>query len=201
MSGFQMPNPEEIDFSLTTLGVGNCGSGFDIGTALDDPLGYGSITPVLRRAVRTRDNVSSYDRDRLYPRNVVRDTFTIDPSLTDLLGLTKALHYKDDAAEFHPSAWLAPWRTRCTNVAGDTVPTELGPPVHSGPYVAGDSRHGACSWPSSVTIRRARSSRPPRHRSTRGRALNAPVRTGQAPRRPGRLQPLPGRQDGRRRRR
>lgn len=139
MSGFQMPNPEEIDYSLTTLGVGNSGSGFDIGTALDDPLGYGSITPVLDEPSGRATNVSSYDRDRLYPRNVVRDTFTIDPSLTDLLGLTKALHYKDDAAEYHPSAWLAPWKYPMHNAAGNTVPTELGPPVHSGPYVAGDS--------------------------------------------------------------
>lgn len=139
MSGFQMPNPEEIDYSLTTLGVGNSGSGFDIGTALDDPLGYGSITPVLDEPSGRATNVSSYDRDRLYPRNVVRDTFTIDPSLTDLLGLTKALHYKDDAAEYHPSAWLAPWKYPMRNAAGNTVPTELGPPVHSGPYVAGDS--------------------------------------------------------------
>ncbi len=138
MSGFQMPNPEEIDFSLTTLGVGNSGSGFDIGTALDDPLGYGSISPTYDEPSGRATHVSSYDRDRLYPRNVVRDTFTIDPSLTDLLGLTKPLHYKDDAAEFHPSAWLAPWRYPQTNVAGNTVPTEYGPPVHSGPYVAGD---------------------------------------------------------------
>jgi Zinc dependent phospholipase C len=139
MTGFQMPNPEEIDFSLTTLGVGNSGSGFDIGTALDDPLGYGSITPVLDEPSGRATNVSSYDRDRLYPRNVVRDTFTIDPSLTDLLGLTKPLHYRDDAAEYHPSAWLAPWKYPAQNTAGDTVPTEIGPPVHSGPYVAGDS--------------------------------------------------------------
>ena len=138
MSGVQMPNPDEIDFSLTTLGVGNTGSGFDIGTALDDPLGYGSVTPVYDEPSGRATGVSSYDRDRLYPRNVVRDTFVVDPSLTDLLGLTKALHYANDAAEFHPSAWLAPWRYPLQNAAGQTVPTELGPPVHSGPYVAGD---------------------------------------------------------------
>jgi hypothetical protein len=75
----------------------------------------------------------------LYPRNVVRDTFIIDPSLTDLLGLTHVLPYANDGSvEYHPSAWLAPWRYPSTNQAGSPVPREAAP-VHGGPYVVGDT--------------------------------------------------------------
>lgn len=139
MSGFQMPNPDEIDHSLTTLGLGVNGSGFSIAAALDDPLGIGSFTPTPDEPSGRASSTSTYDVDRLYPRNVVRDTFTLDPSLTDLLRLTFPLHYRGDTQEFHPSDWLAPWRYPARNAAGTTVPTELGPPVHSGPYVVGDS--------------------------------------------------------------
>ncbi|HLY84014.1 MAG TPA: zinc dependent phospholipase C family protein, partial [Acidimicrobiales bacterium] len=129
LSGFQMPNPDEIDFGLTTLGVGNAGTGFSIAAALDDPLGWGQVNLVYDEPSGRATHTSSYDVDRRYPRNVVRDTFNIDPSLTDLLGLTGPLHYKGDAAEYHPSAWLAPWRYPLQNWAGEAVPTELGPPV------------------------------------------------------------------------
>jgi len=139
MSGFQMPNPEEIDPSLTTLGVGAGESNFNISSALDDPLGFGQTTPALSEPSGRPTSTSAYSRDRLYPRNVVRDTFNIDPSLTDLLGLTHPLTYANDNGEtYHPSAWLAPWLYPSTNRAGDTVPQE-GAPVHGGPYVAGDS--------------------------------------------------------------
>ena len=139
LSGFQMPNPDEINYGLTTLGVGNAGSGFSIVAALDDPLGWGQVAVVPDEPSGRATPTSRYDTDKLYPRNVVRDTFNIDPSLTDLLHLTFPLHYRGDTAEYHPSDWLAPWRYPQHNWAGNTVPTELGPPVHSGPYVAGDS--------------------------------------------------------------
>jgi hypothetical protein len=139
MSGFQMPNPDEIDYGLTTLGLSSGQSDFDIGAALDDPLGLGQRSPVPGEPSGRPTPASAYSLDKLYPRNVVRDTFNIDPSLTDLLGLTHSLHYANDAAEYHPSAWLAPWRYPSTNEAGDTVPQENGPPVHGGPYVTGDT--------------------------------------------------------------
>jgi hypothetical protein len=139
MSGFQMPNPEEIDYGLTTLGLGAGRSGFDIVQALDDPLGFGQTTPVPTEPSGRPTSTSTFSADRLYPRNVVRDNFVIDPSLTDLLGLTHVLPYANDGSvEYHPSAWLAPWRYPSKNQAGSAVPREAGP-VHGGPYVMGDT--------------------------------------------------------------
>ena len=137
MTGFLIPKPEELDLSLTTLGTGQ--SGFDIGKALDDPQGDGFTLPVVDEPSGRGSPTSPRDLDRLYPRNVVRDRFAlIDPSLTDLLHLTKPLHYADDPDEFHPSEWLSPWRYPTKNQAGETVRQE-GAPVHGSPYVAGDT--------------------------------------------------------------
>lgn len=138
MSGFQMPDPEEIDYGLTTLGLSSGQSDFDIKLALDDPLALGHKPPVPDEPSGRPTSTSAYSLDRLYPRNVVRDTFNIDPSLTDLLGLTHPLHYANDPAEYHPSAWLGPWKYPSTNQAGGTVPQE-GAPAHGGPYVTGDT--------------------------------------------------------------
>ena len=52
MSGFQMPNPEEIDFSLTTLGVGNSGSGFRHRHGAGRPAWIRLDHPGARRALR-----------------------------------------------------------------------------------------------------------------------------------------------------
>ena len=109
MTGFLIPKPEELDLGLTTLGTGQ--GSFDIGKALDDPLGDGFDLPVIDEPSGRATPTSSSDLDRLYPRNVVRDRFAlIDPSLTDLLNLTKPLHYAFDSDEYHPSEWLSPWR-------------------------------------------------------------------------------------------
>jgi Zinc dependent phospholipase C len=140
MSGFQMPNPEEIDYGLTTLGFSTGESDFDIKLALDDPLGFGHADPVPNEPSGRPTSTSAFSLDRSYPRNVVRDTFNLDPSLTDLLGQTNPLHYAGDGTvEYHPSAWLAPWRYPSANQAGTYVPQEEGVPVHGGPYVTGDT--------------------------------------------------------------
>jgi len=137
MSGFLIPKPEELDLGLTTLGVGE--GSFDISKALDDPLGDGFDLPVIDEPSGRATSTSAFGLDRLYPRNVVRDRFgLIDPSLTDLLGLTGPLHYAFDADSYHPSEWLSPWRYPVTNQAGEGVPRE-GAGVHAGPYVAGDT--------------------------------------------------------------
>ena len=137
MTGFLIPKPEELDLGLTTLGMGE--GGFDIGKALDDPTGDGFDLPIIDEPSGRGSPTSPSNLDRLYPRNVVRDRYgLIDPSLTDLLGLTGPLHYAGDADEFHPSEWLSPWRYPVTNQGGETVPRE-GAGVHGGPYVAGDT--------------------------------------------------------------
>lgn len=137
MSGFLIPKPEELDLGLTTLGVGE--GQFDIGKALDDPLGDGFDLPVIDEPSGRATPTSTFGLDRSYPRNVVRDRFgLIDPSLTDLLRLTFPLHYAFDAHEYHPSEWLSPWRYPVTNQAGEAVPRE-GAGVHEGPFVAGDT--------------------------------------------------------------
>jgi hypothetical protein len=137
MSGFLIPKPEELDLGLTTLGVGE--GQFDIGKALDDPLGDGFDLPVVTEPSGRATHTSAFGLDRSYPRNVMRDRFDlVDPSLTDLLSLTHPLHYAHDAHEYHPSEWLSPWRYPLTNQAGEPVPRE-GAGVHVGPYLAGDT--------------------------------------------------------------
>ena len=88
MSGFQMPDPEEIDYGLTTLGLSSGQSDFDIKQALDDPGALGHTDPVPGEPSGRPTSTSAFSLDRLYPRNVVRDSFNLDPSLTDLLDLT-----------------------------------------------------------------------------------------------------------------
>lgn len=138
MTGFLIPKPEELDLGLTTLGMGE--GQFDIGKALDDPTGNGFDLPIIDEPSGRGSPTSPSDLDRLYPRNVVRDRYgLIDPSVTDLLGLTQRLQYSSDGnLEFHPSEWLSPWRYPIRNQGGETVPRE-GAGVHGGPYVAGDT--------------------------------------------------------------
>lgn len=138
MTGFLIPKPEELDLGLTTLGMGE--GQFDIGKALDDPLGDGFDLPIIDEPSGRGSPTSPSNLDRLYPRNVVRDRYgLIDPSLTDLLGLTQRLQYSSDGnLEFHASEWLSPWRYPLRSQGGETVPRE-GAGVHGGPFVAGDT--------------------------------------------------------------
>jgi hypothetical protein len=138
MTGFLIPKPEELDLGLTTLGTGE--GNFDIGKALDDPLGDGFDLPVIDEPSGRATHTSAFGLDRSYPRNVVRDHFgLVDPSITDLLGLTRTLHYAlDDDTDFKPSEWIAPWRYPLTNQAGESVILEKRR-THAGPYVAGDT--------------------------------------------------------------
>ena len=137
MSGFLIPKPEELDLSLTTLGIGR--GDFDIRKALDDPLGDGFDIPSITEPSGRPTNTSARNLDREYPRNVVRDQPDhLYLSLSDLLTGASSLHYANETIELRPSEWLAPWRYPLKNQAGEDVPPEAAA-VHSGPYVAGDT--------------------------------------------------------------
>lgn len=136
MTGFLIPKPEELDFGLTTLGVGE--GSFDIAAALDDPLGDGFDLPIISEPSGRATHASAFGMDRSYPRNVVRDHLgLLDPSITDLLGLTGPMHYAYETTEFKPSEWISPWQYPLKNQAGEPVIRE-GAGTHAGPYVAGD---------------------------------------------------------------
>ncbi|MDQ2870141.1 MAG: hypothetical protein M3S32_05320 [Acidobacteriota bacterium] len=136
MTGFLIPKPEELDLGLTTLGTGE--GAFDVAGALDDPLGDGFDLPIIDEPSGRATSTSPFGLDRLYPRNVVRDHFIVDPSISDLLGFTFPMHYAFETTEFKPSEWIAPWRYPVKNQAGETVIRE-GAGCHAGPYVAGDT--------------------------------------------------------------
>jgi hypothetical protein len=139
MSGFAMPKPAEISQGLTTLG--NEGS-FDIGSALDSPIGLGvGMRPITEPSGRLFPT-DALGLDHAYPRGIVRDlpSAISRPDLVGALGLTSPLRYAADAPsqEFKASEWIAPWRYPLTNQAGVGVAQE-GLPTHVGPYVVGSN--------------------------------------------------------------
>ncbi len=139
MAGFAMPKPAEISQGLTTLG--NEGS-FDIGSALDSPLGVGrGLRPITEPSGRLFPT-DALGLDHAYPRGIVRDlpSAISRPDLVGALGLTSPLRYAADAPsqEFKASEWIAPWRYPLTNQAGVGVAQE-GPATHVGPYVVGSN--------------------------------------------------------------
>ena len=139
MSGFAMPKPAEISFGLTTLG--NEGS-FDIGSALDSPLGIGGAPRPITEPSGRLNATDARGLDLAYPRGVVRDlpSAISRPDLVGALGLTSPLRYAADAPseEFKASEWIAPWRYPLTNQAGAGVAQE-GAATHVGPYVVGSN--------------------------------------------------------------
>jgi hypothetical protein len=134
MSGFLMPKPSEIATGLTTLGSDGT---FDIGAALDLPLG-GSIAPPITEPSGRLHATDALGLDHAYPRGVVRDlpAAISRPDLVGALGLTGPMRYAADAPgeEFKASEWIAPWRYPLTNQAGQPVAQE-GAGTHVGPYL------------------------------------------------------------------
>ncbi len=136
MSGFLVPKPEEVALALTTLGTDGA---FDIGAALDDPLGMGGLGFFLDEPSGRLTATSRASLDPAYPRNVVRDLpgAISRPDLVGALGLTGPLRYAGDgSAVLKPSEWIAPWRYPLRNQAGSGVPQE-GAETVVGPYVVG----------------------------------------------------------------
>ena len=139
MSGFAMPKPAEISSGLTTLG--NEGS-FDIGSALDSPLGIGGgPRPITEPSGRLADT-DAHGLDLAYPRGIVPDlpAAITRPDLAGALGLTVPLRYAADAPSqtFKASEWTAPWRYPLENQAGVGVAQE-GAATHVGPYLTGSN--------------------------------------------------------------
>ena len=137
MSGFAMPKPMEISSGLTTLGSEGT---YDIGSALDNPLGMPSGPRPITEPSGRLTATDATGLDHAYPRGIVRDLpgAISQPDLAGALGLTGPLRYRGDAAaeEFKASEWISPWRYPLTNQAGAGVAQE-GAATHAGPYVVG----------------------------------------------------------------
>lgn len=142
MTGFLMPNREEIDPGLTTLGV-KSGQADSFIADLDDPTGFAlSTTPSVSEPSGRPHPQAQFGLDGGFPRNIVRDDVAAigAPDLLGLLTLTNPLRYANDggAATFKPSEWLKPWNYPIRTPGGQLVPREDAP-VHVGPFVVGET--------------------------------------------------------------
>lgn len=140
MTGFLMPNREEIDLGLTTMGQ-KPGQADSFSADLDDPSGFAPAPPpTLTEPSGRPHSAAEFAMDGGFPRNVVRDDEDAigTPDLPALLGLTGTLHYANDTAKMKPSEWLKPWNYPIRTPGGLLVPREDGP-AHVGPFVLGDT--------------------------------------------------------------
>ncbi len=140
LTGFLMPNREEIDLGLTTMGQ-KPGQADAFAADLDDPSGFAPPPPPTVTEPSGRPHAAAeFGLDGGYPRNIVRDDEAVigGPDLPGMLGLTGALHYANDTASLKPSEWLKPWNYPIRTPGGLLVPREDAP-VHVGPFVLGQT--------------------------------------------------------------
>lgn len=140
MTGFLLPNREEIDLGLTTMGV-KAGRADSFIADLDDPSGFATpAVPAVSEPSGRPHSMAQFTLDGGYPRNIVRDDESAigGPDLPGFLGLTGTLHYANDAANLKPSEWLKPWNYPVRTPGGQLVPREDAP-VHAGPFVVGET--------------------------------------------------------------
>ncbi len=140
MTGFLMPNREEIDLGLTTMGV-KPGRADSFIADLDDPSGFALSTTLGVSEPSGRPHAfAQFGLDGGFPRNIVRDDESAigGPDLPGFLGLTGTLHYANDTAKLKPSEWLKPWNYPIRTPGGQLVPREDAP-AHVGPFVVGET--------------------------------------------------------------
>lgn len=140
MTGFLMPNRDEIELGLTTLGV-KPGRADSFIADLDDPSGFAASTALGVSEPSGRPHAAAqFSLDGGFPRNIVRDDESAigDPDLPGFLGLTGTLHYANDPAKLKPSEWLKPWNYPIRSPGGLLVPREDAP-VHAGPFIVGET--------------------------------------------------------------
>jgi hypothetical protein len=137
VEGFDLPQPDEIDLGLVTLGVSSKGvSDHLLANLVSDVygglFGYGTTPPSPDEPVP----------DPSYPRDTVVDEQDL---MEQFFGFLRGLLYKPSSAcekilgpndAPQPSEYLSPWRYPRQNYAGQNV---LGEPGHTvaGPYRAG----------------------------------------------------------------
>jgi hypothetical protein len=140
MTGFLMPNRDEIEMGLTTLGV-KPGRADSFIADLDDLSGFAASTALGVSEPSGRPHAAAqFSLDGGFPRNIVRDDESAigGPDLPGFLGLTGTLHYANDPAKLKPSEWLKPWNYPVKSPGGRPVPREDAP-VHAGPFIVGQS--------------------------------------------------------------
>ena len=134
MTGFHVPETEEIDAGLTTLGISSTYFTGNLMNDLADIAGFGALLlPMNEPSGRPASN-SEFDADPAYPRDTPRDPQSVidDNSLS---GLTH-LPVSPKAPERY-SEWVAPWRYPRKDLEGDVIGWE-GDLTHAGPYVQGE---------------------------------------------------------------
>ncbi len=117
-TGFALPMTSEMNIGLMTLGLAPADAWEQLEDALDD-LSGGILTPA---PVATEPSGGAEG----LPREAVVD----DASLVSALSALTALAPGSDPI---PSEFLRPWLYPERNLAGDTIPVEQGPVLHS-PY-------------------------------------------------------------------
>lgn len=140
MSGFLVPNRDEVDLGLTTMGH-KAGQADSFVADLDSASGFAPPPALQITEPSGRPSPSAeFGLDGGYPRNIVRDSSaSLDAvDLPGIFGLTGPLHYRDDVVEFVPSEWLKPWNYPLRTPGGRPVRREERP-AHVGPFVIGDT--------------------------------------------------------------
>jgi hypothetical protein len=140
MTGFLMPNRQEIDLGLTTMGI-KPGRADSFIADLDDPSGFAASAATAVSEPSGRPHAfAQFGLDGGFPRNIVRDDESAigGPDLPGFLGLTGTLHYANDTANLKPSEWLKPWNYPIRTPGGQLVAREDAP-AHVGPFVVGDT--------------------------------------------------------------
>src|SRR5580765_2919441 len=133
MTGFHVPEPEEVDAGLTTLGISSTYLTGQLLADLADLAGFSPLLTPMNEPSGRPSRTSEFDADPAFPRDTPRDLQS-DIDANSWSGLT---HLPGGADPTAYSEWVAPWRYPRTNLAGATLGWEGGL-THAGPYAGGE---------------------------------------------------------------
>jgi hypothetical protein len=134
MSGFLMPEPEEVDDALVTLGMPTTYWRGSLKADLDDPSGFAPLPAPNSEPSGRRLSTDEWSADPAYPRDSSRDPFPLLDQIADNIG-SKPIAWPAGMSQGY-SEWVYPWRYPETDVQGNRLGWEA-PLVHAGPFVQG----------------------------------------------------------------
>jgi len=135
MTGFHVPEPEEVDAGLTTLGISSTYWTGQLLADLADLAGFSALLTPMDEPSGRPTRTSELDADSAYPRDTPRDPqSTIDANSWS--GVSPVPPTPPPFGDPY-SEWVAPWRYPNADLDGDTLGWE-GDLTHAGPFTRGE---------------------------------------------------------------
>lgn len=135
MTGFHVPEPEEVDAGLTTLGISSTYLTGQLLADLADLAGFSALLTPMNEPSGRPTRTSELDADPAYPRDTPRDPQSVIDA-NSWSGVSPVPPTPPAVGDPY-SEWVAPWRYPNTDLEGDTLGWE-GDLTHAGPFTRGE---------------------------------------------------------------